>query len=291
MPSSLGGAALPGGMHPDERLCQRYFVSLFDFAALKSLRSNSDNSSHPTVVPLLQHAAKKAPIVVMECISSGNMHLLGGCRFHRVLLDEAAQATEPTSLVPLTTGAAAFVCVGDDKQLPATIFSRRAVALAVSLFERLRKEAVVSEGDGFAQLDVQRRMHSSIASFPADLFYGPGRIANGCSDADRLAIPGFRCPMNGHCRVVFVTHSNPECTLGTSTKNVVEAQILVNVLVRLFQRSRDAHQPLDPAKVACITGYQAQKVEVNKCLRAHGDLFPFRQVAREHCGWIPGHGA
>merc|ERR1719440_1308043 len=109
----------------------------------------------------------------MTCISSGNASLLCGCKFHRILLDEAAQALEPTSLVPLSTGAAAFACVGDDKQLPATIMSYHAKTRGFdeSLFSRFITNGVVSEDDGFVQLDVQRRMHSSIAFFPSRAFY------------------------------------------------------------------------------------------------------------------------
>merc|ERR1719161_3377153 len=109
----------------------------------------------------------------MTCISSGNGVLLQGSSFHRVLLDEAAQVPEPTALVPLATGAAAFACVGDDKQLPATVMSQEAKRRGFdeSLFRRLLVGKVVVAGDGFVQLDVQRRMHSSISHFPSEVFY------------------------------------------------------------------------------------------------------------------------
>merc|ERR1719359_195771 len=109
---------------------------------------------------MLQRAIHQASVVVMTCISSGNGNLLCREKFCRVLIDEAAQIPEPTSLVPLMAGAKAFVCIGDDKQLPAVVHSMEAKRLRFdeSLFERLLRMEVVSEKSGFQQLDVQRRM-------------------------------------------------------------------------------------------------------------------------------------
>lgn len=88
---------------------------------------------------------------MMTCISSGNYNLLSKRFFDRVLLDEAAQAIEPTSLVPLMSGACSFVCIGDDKQLPATLLSRKAAlaGLSESLFERLLRSGTVTPNEGF----------------------------------------------------------------------------------------------------------------------------------------------
>ncbi len=54
-----------------------------------------------------------------------------------VVVDEAAQATEPSTLIPMqqlkTTHC---VLVGDPQQLPATVLSKNLLALERSLFER-----------------------------------------------------------------------------------------------------------------------------------------------------------
>lgn len=253
-------------MKPDDLLGQRHFQTFFDAKEeLQPLRDAAarDDEIHTSVsIPLLQKAARLSQIVVMTCISSGNMSLINSS-FQRVLLDEAAQATEPTTLVPLMTGAAAFACVGDDRQLPATILSRAAKlqGLDESLFERFLRSDVCIEGSGFVQLDVQRRMHSSIAQFPSGHFYA-GSVSNGCNDKDRPPIPGLRWPNDGNSRVLFVDcsdHGAREEQCGTSIRNFGEAELLVKTLVHLFSAGDRSGCTLRPAEVACITGYAAQR--------------------------------
>jgi senataxin len=62
-------------------------------------------------------------------------------RFDTVIVDESAQATEPSTLIPLRFGCRKLVLVGDPRQLPATVLDKRAAAagLGVSLFERLER--------------------------------------------------------------------------------------------------------------------------------------------------------
>ena len=64
----------------------------------------------------------RAQVLCCTCIGVGH-RLLEGRKFTRVLLDEATQATEPASLVPLVRGARQIVLVGDHRQLPPTVIS------------------------------------------------------------------------------------------------------------------------------------------------------------------------
>lgn len=84
--------------------------------------------------------------------------------FRVVVLDEATQATEPSSLIPLTRGAQAVVLAGDQKQLPPTVLSQSALAagLGETLFERL-----IGLGLEYTLLDTQYRMHPDIMTFPS----------------------------------------------------------------------------------------------------------------------------
>ncbi|CAN0442408.1 unnamed protein product, partial [Ectocarpus sp. 8 AP-2014] len=82
--------------------------------------------------------------------------------------DEAAQAVEPSSMIPLKYNPRAVIMVGDPAQLPATIFSKDAQGAnyAQSLFLRLQRG-----GHPKTMLDTQYRMHPDIASFASTRFY------------------------------------------------------------------------------------------------------------------------
>ncbi|CAK0792129.1 unnamed protein product, partial [Prorocentrum cordatum] len=89
LPSVRVGMQIP----PEELLSQPHFQELLDAKELKPLRDAAARQEevHASVtIPLLQKAAKLSQVVVMTCISSGNMSLINSS-FHRVLLDEAAQ--------------------------------------------------------------------------------------------------------------------------------------------------------------------------------------------------------
>jgi len=88
--------------------------------------------------------------------------------FEIVLLDEAAQANEIATLVPMTHGARLVCMIGDPNQLPATVVSPEAKArgYGTSLFERLQ-----NTGHPVHVLETQYRMHSAIRAFPSRHFY------------------------------------------------------------------------------------------------------------------------
>ena len=67
----------------------------------------------------------RAQVLCCTCIGSGH-EILDGRRFSQVLIDEATQATEPSTLVPIVRGARQVVLVGDHRQLSPTVISRRA---------------------------------------------------------------------------------------------------------------------------------------------------------------------
>ncbi|CAN6248615.1 unnamed protein product [Urochloa humidicola] len=88
--------------------------------------------------------------------------------FDVVIIDEAAQAVEPATLIPLVHGCRQIFLVGDPVQLPATVISSTAQKLGygTSLFKRF-------QGAGFPvqMLKIQYRMHPEISIFPSKEFY------------------------------------------------------------------------------------------------------------------------
>ncbi len=96
--------------------------------------------------------------------------------FDLVVLDEASQASEPLSWVPLTMARKA-VFAGDANQLPPTIYSKEAAegGLSITLFDRLKDLLPASAQ---TLLRVQYRMHEEIMRFPSDAFYEGRLIAD-----------------------------------------------------------------------------------------------------------------
>ncbi|MFS7974709.1 putative P-loop containing nucleoside triphosphate hydrolase, DNA2/NAM7 helicase, helicase [Helianthus anomalus] len=98
--------------------------------------------------------------------------------FDAVVIDEAAQALEPATLIPLQllkSKGGKCIMVGDPKQLPATVLSDVAskYLYQCSMFERLQKA-----GHPVTMLTQQYRMHPEICRFPSLHFYD-GNLLNG----------------------------------------------------------------------------------------------------------------
>ncbi|KAA8536513.1 hypothetical protein F0562_028990 [Nyssa sinensis] len=85
-----------------------------------------------------------------------------------VIIDEAAQAIEPATLIPLANGCKQVFLVGDPVQLPATVISPIAekFGYGMSLFKRFQRA-----GYPVKMLKTQYRMHPEIRSFPSREFY------------------------------------------------------------------------------------------------------------------------
>merc|ERR1712113_771930 len=75
--------------------------------------------------------------------------------FDTIVVDEAAQSTEPSILLPLYKGVRQVFLIGDPSQLPATVISTRAVNYGynLSLFSR-----IMSTGYPVLKLTIQYRM-------------------------------------------------------------------------------------------------------------------------------------
>ncbi|XP_024967488.1 probable helicase MAGATAMA 3 isoform X3 [Cynara cardunculus var. scolymus] len=96
-----------------------------------------------------------------------------GRNFDIVVIDEAAQAVEPATLVPLASGCKQVFLVGDPVQLPATVISPVA-----------EKFGFQKAGYPVQMLKTQYRMHPEIRSFPSKEFYN-GELEDGADIRDR----------------------------------------------------------------------------------------------------------
>lgn len=148
-------------------------------------------------IELLERAIRtkvllEAEVVAATCTGAGH-EALAAHRFAFTVVDEGSQIHEAELCIPLSKMHAdgSLVMIGDEKQLPPVISSDQALALRVSLFERLAKhawprtatdgeevQALPASAEGLPSLPVPRtmlqlqyRMHPAIACWPNWAFY------------------------------------------------------------------------------------------------------------------------
>jgi len=201
-----------------------------------------------------QRILDDADAICVTTISSASNLISGKNRkFGAILMDEAAQTTELSALVPIANvNAARLVLVGDHCQLPATALSLEAETrgLTLSLFQRL-----VSRGLPSFFLDTQFRMHPSIAEHSAMEFYG-GKLHTGVKPEHRLPPLGFDWPIEGEGVAVLDTQrmaDKGEARDRASWCNPSEAFVLSEVLRCVLKEGE-----LQPSQVGVVTPYMGQ---------------------------------
>lgn len=120
----------------------------------------SDTRLHSQMGACSLNCAYTCPPPCVPCLAPGVMESYVqemDRKFTDVLIDEAAQATEAAVLIPLQYGCKRCVLVGDPKQLPATVISRRLqdIGYGKSLFARLS-----DAGYPYHMLQTQVRMRT-----------------------------------------------------------------------------------------------------------------------------------
>lgn len=178
--------------------------------------------------------------------------------FDAVIIDEAAQAVEPSTLVPLCYGAKQVFLVGDPRQLPATVLSSTAVdhKYDMSMFKRLQMSAYPVH-----MLKTQYRMHPAIRQFPSETFYedelvdGPGMLK--LTSRPWHKFRPFR-PF-----VFFDIKGKEYETAGHSWANDDEADFAVCLIQQLFKHFPEI---AEDENVAVISPYKAQVRNIRKRL-------------------------
>lgn len=115
----------------------------------------------------------KAQVIASTLVGANNYNLKG-MHFHSVFIDEAAQALEPASWIPILKSQR-IIFAGDHFQLPPMIKSYEAAknGLEETLFEK-----AIKRNHADVMLREQYRMHDKIMDFSNRYFYKDQLIAN-----------------------------------------------------------------------------------------------------------------
>ncbi|MBI3307397.1 MAG: IGHMBP2 family helicase [Candidatus Omnitrophica bacterium] len=176
--------------------------------------------------------------------------------FDLLVMDEATQATEPSSWIPLMR-ARKVVFAGDHFQLPPTVLSKEAEAggLGITLFERLYPAL---DEKFKTLLKTQYRMHEKIMNFSSKKFYGGQLIADESVRLHSLADLTHvkRAPETEEVFLYLDTAGRGfEEMLEPSSEsryNPEEANLVVEILKRLLELN------VRPEEIAVISPYSAQ---------------------------------
>eukprot|EP01126_Amoeba_proteus_P055019 TRINITY_DN6801_c0_g1_i1.p1 TRINITY_DN6801_c0_g1~~TRINITY_DN6801_c0_g1_i1.p1 ORF type:complete len:393 (+),score=79.25 TRINITY_DN6801_c0_g1_i1:322-1500(+) len=179
-----------------------------------------------------------------------------------VIVDEAAQAIELSTLIPLKYGCKSFILVGDPCQLPATVKSKKAERYK---YEQSLMERLINNNISVSLLDTQYRMHPFISRFPSKHFYN-NQLLDGenvlestynkiyhqdpCFSPfvffDVTSVESSGAPSSGHTR---------------SLRNVKEAQFICELLKFFFQHyCKD--DPEGIPSIGVMTPYWQQLLEL-----------------------------
>ncbi|OAG29258.1 regulator of nonsense transcripts 1 [Nematocida displodere] len=208
-------------------------------AAVDMLWENASNWGNVLTGITATRASHSTPYtptnLVFSTLSYAGSSSLAKSTFDLVIVDEACQATEPSTLIPLRTKPSRFVLVGDPMQLPPTVLSQNA-HLSTSLFARLAT-TIAPE-----LLDTQYRMHPNISAFPSKQFY-QNALKNAASYQDV------------HLPLAFINIEGTERTCRSSTTwNEEEA----NAVLQLVPCLAAIHSSL-----GIITPYLGQVEAIN----------------------------
>lgn len=209
--------------------------------------------------------------------NSGNMES-DSCLFDTVVIDEAAQATEPSSLIPMTLGCSRCLLVGDPQQLPATTLASGAAGLAYgqSLLER-----VFRAGMDVQLLNTQYRMHPAISSFPRRYFYS-GRLKDDESvQGEHRARPFHRDPIKPKLGpYVFLDISEGEERRSRDDRSIFnssEAELASLIYTKLKKEypsdslfSPSGKAPGSSTGFGVITPYKRQMQELRQSFERNG---------------------
>lgn len=197
-----------------------------------------------------------ARVVFSTLSAAGSKPVRQAAPFDLLLVDEAAQATEPAILLGAAVSRAPrCALVGDPRQLPATI--KGAEALRVGLDRSLVARLMDDAGVEAELLDEQYRMHPAISSLPRQLFYG-GQLRDAACVKGRPPPfrPGASLPLALARRyaIVDVARGSEKFETSGSVSNEAEAELVQRLASTLAQ----LHGLTCPGGVAIITPYAAQ---------------------------------
>lgn len=197
--------------------------------------------------------------VICTTLSGAGHEMLSGVAFdfETVVIDEAAQAVELSTLIPLRYGCKQCIMVGDPNQLPPTVISQEADKLGYSqsLFVRMFERSP----QAVHLLSIQYRMHPEISVFPSKAFYD-SKLQDGPGMAELTRQPWHKYELTRPFKFFSIKAQESPGRMH-SIINKEEA----NVALALYERLRiDYPNENFDYRIGVVTMYKAQVFELKR---------------------------
>lgn len=232
----------------------------------KALKSDADALEFYIVNDLMQSSE------VICCTLVGSSHpVMRGKKFKTVFIDEAAQALEPATWIPLLRSER-VIFAGDHFQLPPTIKSLDAAkhGLTETLFEK----GIKRHPGRSHMLKVQYRMHENIMAFSSRYFYKNELIAHESVKERLLSAEQSPVDYIDTAGCGFQEEQDPE-TL--SRYNEEEASLLIKLIENLLEEITTEQWIKQELTLGIITPYRAQVDYLIKLSEASKVFDPIRK--------------
>jgi len=233
----------------------------------KAIKADADLLEFHIVNDLLQRAE------VICCTLVGCSHpVLRGRKYKTAFIDEAGQALEPASWIPLLRCERA-IFAGDHQQLPPTIKSNEAArdGLAVTLFEKGIKNHPAKS----SMLQVQYRMNEAIMGFSSGYFYNGKLVAHDSVRASLLGPHQSPVEFIDTAGCGFSESQDPE-TL--SRFNEEEAHLLIRTVEKLIEDVGTESCLQESITMGIITPYRSQVDLLHKLAEQSAVLEPLHKL-------------
>jgi len=210
-----------------------------------------------------QSVFEDADVIVTTLSSSNNEYFKKiSHRFTLLIVDEASQASELTTLIPFCHNIPKAILIGDPKQLPPTILCEEAKnnKYGRSLFQRLQENSP----DSVHLLNIQYRMHPSISKLSSRCFYS-NEIING----ENVKSSNWQkdwCRNSDFGPLMFYNVKGVTNRDDDSLTNVTEAYQILNFITQLLQLTPKINFG---RRIAVISPYRSQVLLIRNKLRQY----------------------
>jgi ATP-dependent RNA/DNA helicase IGHMBP2 len=217
---------------------------------------------------IMEGLLDKAQVITATLVGANHFSIRNR-NYHTIVLDEAGQALEPASWIPVLKGKK-LVMAGDHHQLPPTIKSKQAGKDGLN--DTLMSKCVALFPEAVVLLKEQYRMHKNIMGYSSFVFYENSLEAHH-SVAEHLLYADDK-PLN------FIDTAGcgyEEKIEGTRISNEEEAAFLFRHVTQLVANVEQHYSKKDFPTIAIISPYREQVLLMqdmilnNSALMAHKD--------------------